>query len=221
MANETPKPPAAPTVADLMVLMEKLNESNNKLIAAFGDKVEKALREGPVMAAMAREQMDPSMAKARELRQSLGGECPKCRMPMRVCGGPEMKDEPVLDDKGQPVTKDGKPVTRKVEATKSDAEDANHVKMVVMPNDPNAARWFQFIGLNGVKFASRRRGRAILVPRKNDFAYMLNTFSNFENDFRQSRKVRFNQGARWSPSPIHFAGKGSPMSGGRGVRYVS
>jgi hypothetical protein len=219
--NDPPKTPAQPTVADVMKLVEGIQASMEKMGAALGDSLQKGMREGLTMAAMAREGMDPNLAKARELRQSLGGECPKCRMPMRVCGGPEMKEVPVLDADGKPTLKDGKPVTRKVEATKPDAEDINHVKMVVMPNDPNAARWFQFIGLNGVKFASRRRGRAILVPRKNDFAYMLNTFSNFEHNFRQSRKVKFDRGARWNPSPLHFAGRGSPMSGGSGVRYVS
>ena len=119
------------------------------------------------------------------------------------------------------MLKDGKPVTRKVEAAVN-AEDANHVKMVVLPSDPAAARWFQFIGLNGVKFASRAPGRAILVPRKNDFSGILSTFSRFEAEFKGSRKVKFNRGARWDPQPLQFAGRGSPMGGSsRGPRYVS
>lgn len=224
MAND-PKPspaaPANPSVADLMKLIEAMQANQEKMAAALGESVQKGLREGMTMAAMAREGMDPVLSNARQARKNLGAMCHKCRMPVGVCGGPEMKDEPVLDADGKPMLKDGKPVTKRVEATKPNAEDANHVKMVVLPSDPAAARWFQWIGVNGVKFASRRHGQAILVPRKNDFAYILNTFQKFEQDFRQSRQVKFRQGARWAPKPIHFAGRGSPMGGGNGPRYVS
>ena len=216
--NDT-KPAAQLTVADLMELLKAQQATNEKLVAALGDSVQKGLREGLTMAAMARDGMDPVLANARQARKALGSMCSKCRMPTGVCGGPEMKTEAVLDAEGKPTLKDGKPVTRQVEATKANAEDANHVKMVVLPNDPAAARWFQWIGINGVKFASRGRGQAILVPRKNDFATILNTFSNFEADFRTSRKIRFNQGKLWEkPKPIHFH---NVPTHGRGARLAS
>ncbi len=218
MANPNdPKPstPAQPTFADVIELVKAMQANIDKLGAAMGDSLQKGMREGMTMAAMAREQADLNLGTARQARKNLGPTCHKCRLPTGVCGGPEMKAVPVLDKDGKPELKDGKPVTRQVEATKPGDEDANHVKMVVLPDDPAAARWFQWIGLNGVKFASRGRGQAILVPRKNDFATILNTFQNFEQDFRQSRKVRFNQGARWKPNPIHFAGKNSPVTRAR------
>lgn len=213
----SPAPAAQPTIADMMELVKSMQANMATMAAALGDSVQKGLREGMTMAAMAREGMDPNLATARQARKALGAMCHKCRMPVGVCGGPEMKEVPKLDGDGKPMLKDGKPVTERVEATKPGAEDANHVKMVVLPSDPAAARWFQWIGINGVKFASRRHGQPILVPRKNDFQGILNTFQNFEQDFRQSRKVRFNQGARWAPKPLAFAGRGSPLNRARMV----
>jgi len=220
MANPNDQKPAAqPTVADLVELMKSMQEANLKMVAALGDTMSKNLKEGLAMAEMARSAADLNLANARNARRNLGAQCHKCRLPVKVCGGPEMKTVPKLDAEGKPMlTSDGKPVTMQVEATKANAEDANHVKMVVLPSDANAAKWFQWIGINGVRFASRGRGQAILVPRKNDFAAILNTFTNFETDFRGARKVRFNQGHRASPKPIHFH---NVPTAGRGARLAS
>lgn len=214
-----PKPAVQPTMSDIMALMQSMQEANLKMVAALGDTMSKNLKEGLAMAEMARLQTDLNMENARQARRNLGSQCHKCRLPVKVCGGPEMKTMPKLDGEGKPMlTADGKPITVQVEATKANAEDANHVKMVVLPSDGNAAKWFQWIGINGVKFASRGRGQAILVPCKNDFASILNTFTNFETDFRGSRKVRFNQGHRASPKPIHFH---NVPTAGHGARLAS
>lgn len=217
MANPN-DPPKQPTVADMMELVKSMQEGNLKMVSALGDTMAKNLKEGLAMAEMARVQADLNMENARHARRNLGATCHKCRMPVKVCGGPEMKTVPKLDNEGKPMLADGKPVTMQVEATKASEADANHVKMVVLPSDANAAKWFQWIGINGVRFASRGRGQAILVPRKNDFAAILNTFTNFETDFRGSRKVRFNQGHRASPKPIHFH---NVPTAGRGARLAS
>lgn len=180
------------TVESLAATVEALT----KAVASLAESVPNAIKDGMTMAGVAGARTTaPAEASLARARANLGGpRCPKCYLPAVMCGGPEMVlvKRPKLDESGKPIVgKDGKELLVEVRELKTDKdgkpldEDCNHVRMVVLPQDATAARFFQGIRLGGRVFASKHPNHQILVPRRNDFPTMLQAFGDAESDFRE------------------------------------
>lgn len=213
MANEPVKPnaPAIPANLTAQQLIEILQQQNKTLVEALSamgtnikEGVSQGLSQGLTMAEMARSKAQEDLLDtSRKQLKALGAPCPKCRMPINVCGGPEYEQEkdkdgqPVfqLDAEGKQVLKNGKPVPVYSNVMVK-GEDKNHAMLVVMPQSPYARRWFSHRGIhiNGVHFQSNHAQHRIPVPRNNDIAGMLQSYEQVEEEARQGRVREWNSG---------------------------
>lgn len=155
-----------------------------KLTKSIGDALSKGLSEGLGIAEVARNAAAVELASKKK-GFIPGPTCFKCRQPVNVCGGPEMKDE---------LDKDGKPTGKKVQATKDNQPDANHDLMAVQVEDSEAEKYFRGVYINSVKYRSRSNGHKILVPKQNDIAAICSTFVKNERDQRIGKVANHDSG---------------------------
>ena len=145
---------------------EKAEKSDTQVMA---DAIAKGIADGMTMAKVAELEAAKNAQMASRARTNRA-KCPKCGQSMKACGGPEA---------GVDMKK----------------EDKNHVKMVVLPDDPEDIRFFQGLRLNGKVYLSNSHNHYLLVPRKNDFAWQLANYCRNERDQRRGRKATHNSGS--------------------------
>lgn len=161
------------------------NDFIEKLTKGISEALKNGLSEGIGLAEVARNEAAKLLTEKKRgfVPQAA---CMKCKQPINVCGGPEMKDE--LDDKG-------KPTGRKIQATGDREADANHVLMVVDVNDRDASKYLTYVVINSVKYRSGRPGHKVLVPKNNDIAAILSNYEKTEIDQRQGKVTQYNSGS--------------------------
>lgn len=161
-----------------------------ELTLAIGKSISEGLSNGLSLAEMARNEA-AKLINEKKKGFMPGPTCFKCRQPINVCGGPEMKK--ALDKDGKEVLgPDGKVVM--VQATKDNEADANHELIAVQVNDNEAERFFQGVVINSVKYRSRSNGHRILVPKNNDIAAICSTFEKNEKDQRIGKVANHDSG---------------------------
>jgi hypothetical protein len=69
-----------------------------------------------------------------------------------------------------------------------------HVQMVVWPDNPHHAQFFQGVFINGVKYCSPGPGVPITVPAKNDIRSMLSANAELEESYLRTKKHGGNLG---------------------------
>lgn len=178
------------------------NEFIEKLTKGISEALKNGLSEGIGLAEVARNEA------AKLINEKKRGfvpqaACMKCRQPVNVCGGPEMKRIQVAKDGKLQFDKDSNPVWEKddngrdklVQATGDREPDANHVLMVVDVGDRDASKYLTYVVVNSVKYRSGRPGHKVLVPVHNDIQAILSNYEKTEIDQRQGKEVQYNSGS--------------------------
>lgn len=161
-----------------------------RISEAMKDGLKEGLGSGLQLAEMARNEAAKLLAEKKRGFVPMAA-CMKCRQPINVCGGPEMKK--LLDKDGKEVLgPDGK--VQMVQATGDREADANHELIVVNVGDREANKFLTCVIINSVKYRSGRAGHRILVPKNNDIAAILSNFEKTEIDQRQGKETQYNSG---------------------------
>lgn len=71
---------------------------------------------------------------------------------------------------------------------KRSACKGKHKKVVVLPNNPEAAEWFRGVCINGVWYLSAHANDAVVVPFESDVEGLVSAFERNELETRLGRK---------------------------------
>lgn len=171
-------------------MANKDDELIERLTKSISEALKSGLSEGIGLAEVARNEA-AKLLNEKKKGFIPGPTCFKCRQPVNVCGGPEMKAK--VDDQGKPVLdSNGKPIM--IQATKDNQPDANHDLIAVQVNDSEAEKYFRGVFINSVKYRSRSNGHKILVPKMNDIAAICSTFEKNERDQRIGKVANHDSG---------------------------